>query len=74
MPPISFVIPQGQVTLLHNVAQNGHIEVCVLLLDKGADVNAVNKVSGCVMEGCISAFVCVEGFDHVERGGGFGRL
>ena len=31
----------------------------MLLLDKGADVNAVNKVSDCAMEGCVRVCVCV---------------
>ena len=37
-------------------AQNGHLEVVKLLLDKGADVNQANKVSVCMR---VYEFVCV---------------
>lgn len=33
-------------TALHYAARNGHVDVCKLLLNKGANVNAVTK-SGC---------------------------
>ena len=39
-------------------AQNGHLEVVKLLLDKGADVNQANEVSACVcVRACACAFV-----------------
>lgn len=34
-------------TALHYAARNGHVDVCKLLLQMGADINAITK-SGCV--------------------------
>ncbi len=36
-------------TPLHDAAINGHTAVCELLIAKGANVNALNNVSDCVM-------------------------
>ena len=36
-------------TPLHWAANNGHTAVCELLIAKGANVNALNNVSDCVM-------------------------
>ena len=36
---------QDHDTPLHDVAREGHTDVVQLLIDKGADVNAMNKVS-----------------------------
>jgi ankyrin repeat protein len=43
------VIRQDGATPLYASAQNGHLEVCKLLLDKGADVNKANNVSTVVV-------------------------
>lgn len=48
------VIAQHRSTPLHKGASEEHTEVCVLLLDNGASINAVDHVSCCVME----CFVC----------------
>ena len=40
-----FYNPQYHATPLHKAAINGHTEVCMILLGKGADVNAANEVS-----------------------------
>ena len=42
--PMTCAIPQDNVTPLHYAAREGRTEVCVLLLSKGADINAVNQV------------------------------
>ena len=39
---------QGGCTALHHAADDGHIEVMRLLLERGADVNASNKVSNMI--------------------------
>jgi ankyrin repeat protein len=39
------LIRQNGNTPLWVAAQNGHLEVCKVLLDKGADVNKANNVS-----------------------------
>ena len=41
----TYNIFQNQWTALHKAAENGHVEVVKVLLDAGADVNAVVKVS-----------------------------
>ena len=48
--PISLWITQVKDTPLHQAVRCGHIEVCVALLSKGANVNAVNYVSDWAME------------------------
>ena len=40
---------QVNITPLHNAANNGHTAVCELLITKGANVNALDNVSDCVM-------------------------
>ena len=54
-------IPQDKDAPLHDAASRGHTEVCVLLLGKGADLNAVNNVSDfqCSVVLVVCMFVCV---------------
>ena len=48
---VSFAITQFEDTPFQNAANMGHIEVCMLLLDKGAVFNAVSQVrKWCVCE------------------------
>ena len=42
---MSFTLYQYGLTALHWAAAGGHTDVTRLLLDKGADVNSINKVS-----------------------------
>ena len=42
---MSFTLYQIGITALQGAAVYGHIDVTRLLLDKGADVNSINKVS-----------------------------
>ena len=42
-------------TPLHRAVQGGHIEVVILLLDRGASVDATNKVGGVSTGGVVSA-------------------
>ena len=53
---MSFILYQGGRTALHWAAMYGYIEVMRLLLDKGADVNIKDKVSGMIWE--IVIIVC----------------
>ena len=41
-PPL--LTPQSNTTPLHKAAENGHTAMAELLLNKGADVNAVDEV------------------------------
>ena len=54
-------IPQDKDTPLHDAARYGRTEVCMLLLGKGADLNAVNNVSDfqCSVVLVVCMFVCV---------------
>ena len=45
--PIASLPHKVKDTPLHNAARNGHADVCVSLVRKGADLNAANKVSDC---------------------------
>ena len=46
-------------TPLHVAALSGNAEVCLTLLEKGASINAVNKVSEFLIEYCVCQCVCV---------------
>ena len=45
---MSFILYQDGYTALHNAAMSGNIDVARLLLDRGADVNIRDKVSGMI--------------------------
>ena len=47
-------------TALMKASQAGHMECVQVLLDKGADVNMQNKVSGVIIH-------CVHAMQHVPR-------
>ena len=51
---------QGIGTALMMASQAGHIECVNVLLDKGADVNMQNMVSGVIIH-------CVHAMQHVPR-------
>ena len=41
---LSFILYQWGSTALHEAAKSGHIEVAILLLGKGADVNRKTRI------------------------------
>ena len=43
------MFPQGDGTPLHFAVESGREEIVKLLIEKGADVNAKNWVSYCIM-------------------------
>ena len=51
---------QGGWTALMKALEAGHMECVQVLLDKGADVNMQNKVSGVIIH-------CVHAMQHVPR-------
>ena len=51
---------QDGMTALHWASRNGHVETVSLLLDKGADIHAVNKVCVCAVAPWLDEWVaCV---------------